>query len=139
MKTLLSIVLVLTVFVFANPADINAQTSKRLTATPKAFQAFFAKFKTAAIKRDRTAVASMTKFPFKYGWDAGDEGSYNRAQFISNFSRIFDGTGSFFERKNPKFYTESGSFDLTNENDASHYIFEKRGSTYKFTAFIAEP
>lgn len=118
---------------------ITAQSSRKLTSTPKSFQTFFQKFKTAVARRDRNGVAAMTKFPFKYGWDAGDEGTYNRSQFMANYKHIFDGTGRLFSQKNPTFYAEGGSFTLTNNYDASHYRFEKRGSTYVFAGIMVEP
>jgi hypothetical protein len=41
-------------------SSANAQTSRRLSATPKAFQTFYAKFKSAVLRGDKQAVASMT-------------------------------------------------------------------------------
>ncbi|MBV9243027.1 MAG: hypothetical protein JO314_13565, partial [Acidobacteria bacterium] len=67
----------------------SAQKSQRLRSTPRSFQTFYAKFKSAVLRNDKRSVASMTSFPFKYGWDAGDEGTYTRTQFIAKFTRIF--------------------------------------------------
>lgn len=120
-------------------ATADAQSGRKLTSTPKSFQAFYLKFKTAVARRDQNAVAALTKFPFRYGWDAGDEGTYTRRQFMSKFNLIFDGTAKLFAQKNPTFYVENGSYFLTNSSDASHYTFEKRGTTYAFAAMIVEP
>lgn len=84
----LSVILFLGLGLLVAP-NAYGQSERRLSATPKAFQLFFAKFKAAALKRDRDAVASMTKFPFEYGWDAGDEGTHTRRQFLAKFSVIF--------------------------------------------------
>lgn len=133
----------LLVFVFAvNGGEVaNAQGDQRLSTTPKAFQVFYAKFRKAVVARDKTTVASLSRFPFNYGYDAGDEGTYSRNQFLKNFNNIFgDAQGiAFFKRTNPKFYVERGRFDLVDESDASHYIFEKQGAGYKFTAYLSEP
>jgi hypothetical protein len=119
--------------------SINAQKSQRLTSTPKAFQIFYAKFRNAVVKSDKKTIVSLARFPFEYGWDAGDEGTYSKTQFIKQYSSIFGRTKKFFDQRNPTFYVENGIFNLTNEEDASHYIFKKSGLSYKFTAIIVEP
>lgn len=81
----------------------------------------------------------MTSFPFQYGWDAGDEGTYTRRQFLAKYQSILGDTQKLFAQRNPKFYVEGGSYTLTNEEDASHYSFEKRGGSYKFTSIMVEP
>ena len=81
----------------------------------------------------------MTAFPFQYGWDAGDEGTYTRREFLAKYKDILGSTGRLFGQRNPKFYVERGSYTLTNEDDASHYSFEKRGGVFKFTAIMVEP
>ncbi|MEO7673100.1 MAG: hypothetical protein ABIU09_03360 [Pyrinomonadaceae bacterium] len=136
---ILSSFLITSFVVLIGVGTADAQTERRLSSTPKAFQTFYAKFRTAVIKRDRNAVVALTNFPFRYGWDAGDEGTYTRSQFIAKFNDIFGGTRKFFGQANPTFHFDAGSFNLTNEEDASHYVFEKRGSNYKFTAFVVEP
>lgn len=117
----------------------NAQKSQKLNSTPKAFQTFYAKFRNAVVKGDKNLVASLTQFPFKYGFDAGDEGTFSKAQFIEKFDDIFGEERTIFEQKNPEFYSGAGTFDLTDEYDASHFIFKKKGASYKFTAYVAEP
>ncbi|HEV7701647.1 MAG TPA: hypothetical protein VGO43_15560 [Pyrinomonadaceae bacterium] len=120
-------------------ASAAAQRSVRLHSTPASFQAFYAKFKKAVARRDKAAVASLTAFPFQWGFDAGDEGTWTRMQFIRNFNKIFDGERSLIAQRDPMFYTEGGEFGLTNENDASHFGFSKKGKVYKFTSYIVEP
>lgn len=137
--SLLTSVLILATIACLGLDTAEAQTSRKLSSTPKSFQTLFLKFKTAVARKDRNAVASLTKFPFRYGWDAGDEGTYTRAQFLKKYNDIFGGTARLFAQKNPTFYTEGGSFTLTNNDDASHYTFEKRGSTYVFAAIMVEP
>lgn len=116
-----------------------AQSSRKLNNTPKAFQTFYAKFKSAVARKDKTAVAALTKFPFRYGWDAGDEGTYSKAEFTKNFKRIFEGGTKLFGKSNPTFTVDGSTYDLTNNDDASHYIFKKIGSRYWFTSMIVEP
>jgi len=130
--------IVLAVIVFGG-ASASAQKAVNLRSTPKAFQTFYAKFTRAVERKDKSAVAGLTRFPFKYGWDAGDEGTYTKPQWMKKFKDIFEGTGKLFEQKNPTFYVEGSQYNLTNEADASHYIFKKIGSRYWFTGMIVEP
>ena len=118
----------------------NAQKTERLSATPKAFQAFFAKFKTAVARGDKNGVASLTQFPFKYGFDAGDEGTFSKSQFIKRYNDIFGGgTRKFLAKSKPSFYLEAGTYSLSNPEDASSFTFKKNGSSYKFAGFYVEP
>jgi hypothetical protein len=118
---------------------VFAQTEKKLTSTPKEFQTFYAKFKSAVIRKDKHAVASMTSFPFKYGWDAGDEGTYSRSRFLTNFNRIFSNNQKIFRQANPSFTIDGKHLDLLDETDASHYGFVKTSAGYKFVSIIVEP
>lgn len=119
--------------------ETPAQTRKRLSSTDKAFQVFFVKFRTDVVRKNKSAVASVTKFPFKYGFDAGDEGTFSRSQFISRFNDIFGGQERVFRLKDPMFYASSGRYELVNEDDASHFIFRKIGGRYRFVSFLSEP
>lgn len=116
----------------------NAQAEQKLNLSPKAFQTFYAKFRSAMVKGDENTVASLTQFPFEYGLDAGDEGKLSKAQFIKKFKEFFGGYKNLFAQKNPVFYSEAGSFNLTSD-DATHFSFEKKGASYKFTSMIVEP
>jgi hypothetical protein len=118
---------------------VSAQTEKKLTSTPKEFQTFYAKFKSAVIRKDKQTVASMTVFPFKYGWDAGDEGTYTRSRFVTNFNRIFGNNKKIFRQANPSFTIDGKHLDLLDETDASHYGFVKTATGYKFVSIIVEP
>jgi hypothetical protein len=120
-------------------ARAEAQISRRLSATPKSFQTFYAKFKSAVLRGDKQAVASMTSFPFSYGWDAGDEGTYSRKQFLAKYNDIFRGTGKLFSKANRSFYVDGNSLGLLNEEDASVYTFKKKGGRYYLTSFVVEP
>ncbi|MEP6944724.1 MAG: hypothetical protein ABJA02_02320 [Acidobacteriota bacterium] len=117
----------------------HAQKSVRLKAAPPAFKSFYAKFRGAVAKSDKQAIASMTAFPFQYGFDAGDEGTWSRAQFIKHFARIFSGEKAVFAQADPTFDVDGGTFGLTNMSQASHFTFSKKGSVYKLTAYIVEP
>jgi hypothetical protein len=118
---------------------VSAQTEKKLSSTPKDFQTFYAKFKGAVTRKDKQAVVAMTSFPFKYGWDAGDEGTYSRTRFLANFNRIFGNNKKIFHQTNPSFTIDGKLFDLMDEEDASHYGFVKTSAGYKFVSIIVEP
>jgi hypothetical protein len=135
----ISTVLLLIVVGFGAGEAASAQSSRPLSATPKSFQLFYAKFRQAIVARDKTTVASMTRFPFKYGFDAGDEGTFSRTQFLKRYNDFLGGELGIFARRSPAFYASAGRFELVDETDASHYIFEKRGASYQFTSYLSEP
>ena len=123
---------------FAANYETAIAQEKRLSSTPKAFQTFYAKFRKAIIKGDKKTVASLTQFPFKYGFDVGDEGTFSKTQFIKRFNDLFGGYKDLFAQKNPVFSSEAGTYYLTSD-DATHFSFKKKGASYKFTAMVAEP
>jgi len=130
-------VLMLTLFVVNNQSIIAQE--KRLNSSPEAFRTFFSKFKSAVENSDKTAVASMTVFPFHYGFDAGDEGKMSKAQFVKSFNKFFGKSPKkFFTEKNPLFSRRGGSYFITTE-DAAHLIFVRDKSDFKFSAYIVEP
>ncbi len=113
---------------------------ERLDSAPKAFRTFFAKFRRAVEKNRKAEVAAMTRFPFHYGYDAGDEGTYSREQFLKNYKHV---TASFFGEykmeKNPVFSMgEDGGFVISTDS-ASHFSFVRSGNSFKFVSYIAEP
>ncbi len=111
---------------------------KRLSSAPKSFRSFYTNFKRAVERSDKTAVAGMTRFPFSYGYDAGDEGKYTRSQFVTNFKLIFGNPREFFAESNPRFGREDRTYYVYTE-DAAHLGFVKSGRTYKFVSYIVEP
>lgn len=116
----------------------NAQ-EKRLSSSPQDFKIFFTKFRRAIERNDKNGVASMTRFPFSYGFDAGDEGTMTKTQFIRRFSEIFgESPKSFFTEKNPGFARENSKYYISTE-DAAHLMFIKQGKTFKFVSYIVEP
>jgi len=138
-KIILLAVFVLVQFI-AGSQTAAAQQEKRLASSPASFRTFFAKFIGAVEKSDKTAVASMTRFPFTYAFDAGDEGTMSRTQFIKKFKDIFgDSPRRFMTEKNPVFSRGDGGSYVISTEDASHLIFVKSGSTYKFTSYMSEP
>lgn len=120
--------------------QIVAAQEKRLDSSPKDFRTFFAKFKKAVEKNDKASVASMTKFPFGYGFDAGDEGKMTKAQFIKRFAEIFgENPKEFLTESNPMFsISEDGKYIISTE-DAAHLSFIKQRSGFKFVMYIVEP
>ena len=131
-------VLGLTLFVITNQTA-QAQ-EKRLSSSPATFRTFFAKFKSAVENNDKTAVAAMTLFPFKYGFDVGDEGTMSKSQFLKRFSEIFGKSPKqFLTEKNPLFSKDDDGSYIISTDEAAHLIFVKKGSSFKFTAYIVEP
>ncbi len=138
-KIITAIVILLTALPIAAqnaPEPVRA----RLDSAPKAFRVFFAKFRRAVEKKDKTQVAAMTRFPFAYGYDAGDEGKYTRTQFLKNFKHV---TGDFFGEykmgKNPWFEGGDDQTYTISTESASHLTFIKSGNTFKFISYYVEP
>jgi hypothetical protein len=134
------------IFVFAammfvaGSQTIVAQQTRRLRESPKAFQTFFAKFKAAVEKSDKTAIAAMTKFPFKYGFDAGDEGTMTREQFVRRFADVFgESPKQFLPEKNPRVRKNKDNSYTVSTEDAAHLLFEPSGGGFKFAALMVEP
>ena len=116
-----------------------AQKTVRLTSTPAAFQTFYKKFAQTVNKGRIDQLADMTSFPFKYGFDAGDEGVWTRKQFLAKANGFLMPQPLVFKDKNPKFTVENGTYTLTNGDDASYYTFKKKGGVYKWVSYIVEP
>ncbi len=61
------------------------------------FEAFWTKFKTAVAKKDKDAVASMTKLPYLF-----DSKQLDKAQFIAKYDALFPkSVGKCFARAKP--------------------------------------
>ncbi len=138
-KIIVAIVILLTALPIA--AQYAPEPKRdRLDSAPKAFRTFFAKFRSAVEKNNKTQVAAMTRFPFAYGYDAGDEGMYTRAQFLKNYKHV---TGDFFGEykmgKNPWFEGGDDQTYTISTESASHLSFAKSGNTFKFISYIVEP
>ena len=137
MKRILIILLVLLFAALSVSAQLN---EKRLNSAPQAFRAFFSEFRRAIEKRDKMQVAAVTRFPLRYGFDAGDEGTMSRAQFLKRFKEIFGNSPrDFMPEKNPKFSRgDAGEYVVSTES-AEHLIFIKTKRTFKFISYLAEP
>jgi hypothetical protein len=138
-RIIIAIVILLTALPIASQ-NLPEPVRDRLDSAPKAFRTFFAKFRTAVEKNRKTEVTSMTRFPFEYAYDAGDEGSYSRAQFLKNYKFV---TGDFFGEykmeRNPVFSkSRDGEFVISTES-ASHLLFVRSGNTFKFVSYFVEP
>lgn len=117
----------------------SGQRTRDFASTPKDFQAFYTKFRTAVTRGDKQAVAAMTRFPFKYGFDAGDEGTFSRSEFIRRFKNFFGEGRKIFARAKPRFYVEGATLSLADPYDASTFVFEKVGGSYRFAGYFSEP
>ncbi len=131
--------LILLAIGFVAVKNVSAQKTVRLSSTPNAFQVFYKKFVKAASRGVGAEIAAMTNFPFKYGFDAGDEGVWNRTEFLKDYGKIFMPQPVVFKRKDPQFTSDDTSYTLMNSDDASYFTFKKKGGTYKLTSYIVEP
>lgn len=75
-------------FLFALIFSANAQ-EKRLDSSPQDFRAFYSKFKNSVEKKNKVVIAAQTVFPFKYGFDTGDEGTLNKVSFLKSYDKKF--------------------------------------------------
>lgn len=138
MKRIAFLTILLAVLFAVGGAAASAQKKQRLNQTPKAFQTFYNKFKNAVVKKDKAAVAALTEFPLKYGFDAGDEGTFTKTQFLERFDDIFGGDSTFLQ-KNPVLQETDGNYILFIDSEATSYAFDKKGASYKFTGYFVEP
>ena len=80
-KYVLAVCLTLTIVTIS----VNAQ---------KGFDTFWAKFKSAVLKGDKSTVANLTRFPFSLGYDPrakNQEGFIKtRASFLRRYKYVFD-------------------------------------------------
>jgi hypothetical protein len=120
-------------------ANISAQKTMGLSSTPSGFQGFYKKFAKAVNHGVGTEIAAMTSFPFKWGFDAGDEGLWSRQEFVKEYGKIFMPQPLVFKSKDPQFTVDGATYTLTNSDDASYFTFKKKGGTYKLTSYIVEP
>lgn len=136
MKRLLLVTCICLIAVSASMAQ-----GKKLSSAPASFRTFFASFKRAIIKGDRQKIVSVTKFPFKYAFDAEDDGTMTRSEFIKGFRQNFgsDRAEYMMDRDLTWSRGDDGSYQVSSSADATHWIFVKIGNTYRFTAFYAEP
>lgn len=119
--------------------SVSAQRTVKLSATPKAFRDLYTKFASTVRKGDVKLIATMTAYPFKYGFDAGDEGTWDRAAFIKNFGDVIMPQPLVFMDKNPEFTVSGSRYTLADQDNGSYYTFAKKGGAYKFISYIVEP
>jgi hypothetical protein len=135
----LSIITLLAALLAIGASASFAQKPVKLSSTPAAFQTFYKKF-AATVNRGRIdQLATMTNFPFKYGFDAGDEGVWNKKQFVAKAGNFLMPQPLVFKHKDPDFTVEKGIYTLTHGDDGSYYTFKKVGSSYKWISYIVEP
>ncbi|MBK7747466.1 MAG: hypothetical protein IPP57_14340 [Candidatus Obscuribacter sp.] len=89
------------------------------------FDAFFVKFKASVVKRDKAAVASMTKLPYLL-----DTKQLNKEQFIAKYDQLFPkATVKCFAKA--KAIADQGSYLVFCGDDI--YYFNKEKGTWQFT------
>lgn len=121
-------------------ASASVAQEKRLNSASAEFRTFYSKFITAVHRGDKTAVATMTSFPLIYGFDAGDEGKYTKAEYTrKGFTRMFGkAPARFLTEKNPVVSGGVTSFTVSTK-DATHLVFTKGGKRFFFTDYLVEP
>jgi hypothetical protein len=138
MKKIFRTPLIALMFLLA--VQVIAAQETRLDSAPRDFREHLAKFASTVRRGDKTAVASMTRFPLLYGFDAGDEGRYTRQAFLrTGFNRIFGpSVKTFLSERNPLFWKEGRDYTIMTE-DAAYITFRKTGRTFLLTGYIVEP
>ncbi|HEX8474281.1 MAG TPA: hypothetical protein VF666_09640 [Pyrinomonadaceae bacterium] len=127
MKSLL--VTALSLLIFCSVSAAGAQSKRGTTTNAQPFASFWSKFKMAVAKDDKEAVASMTKLPFPF-----DNKELTRAQFIKNYSRMFDRSiKRCFATAKPGRDGDAYSIFCGEQG----ILFERVGSEYKLTSFFA--
>ncbi len=127
----LTIVLLLSSFCFSQRWVPVSQTA------PK-FQIYYAKFRSAAQKRDKAAVASLTAFPFErnYGQDAE---SFARTEFIARYDEVFEKAKVFAESDPTLFEFKSGYIVAFDQNGSGeNYLFKPVAGNYMFYSIKPE-
>jgi hypothetical protein len=129
------IFLLLFSFVFSASAQ-----EKRLDSAPQDFRTFYSKFKGLVRKNNKTAIAALAIFPFKYGFDTGDEGVINKAQFLKSYDKKFAGSlKESVNEENPVFTESKKGIYVVSTEEAAYLVFVRRNNAFKFLSFIVEP
>ena len=106
-------------------------------ASPK-FQTYFAKFRSAAQRSDKVAVASLTAFPFERSYDSDAE-NFARAEFIKRYAEILGKAKVFAESDPTVFEFRSGYIALFDpEGSGENYLFKPVASGYSFYSMKPE-
>lgn len=126
-------------FLFALIFSANAQ-EKRLDSSPQDFRVFFSKFKNSVKKNNKAAIAAQMIFPFKYGFDTGDEGTLNKISFLKSYDKKFaEALRESVSEENPLFTESKKGIYVVSTEDAAHLVFVKRNGLFKLFSFIVEP
>jgi hypothetical protein len=91
----------------------------------KQFDAFYSKFKTALVKKDKNAVADMTKLPFLY-----DSKWLDKKQFVAKMNEIIPKSAVSCLQKEKAITDNKITEVFCGE---AIYCFEKIKGEYKFT------
>lgn len=96
------------------------------TFAADSFQSFWIDFKTALKKRDKNALASMTKLPFLL-----DSKNLNKSEFIAKIDVILPvKLSKCFDKEKPVLDKDDAYFAFCGEQI---YIFSKTNGKYLFT------
>lgn len=106
-------------------------------ALPK-FQTYYSKFRSAAQKRDKATVASLTAFPFdrNYGQDAE---LFARSEFIARYDEIF-GKAKVFAESDPTIFEFKSGYIVVFDPKGSdeNYLFKPVAGGYAFYSIKPE-
>ncbi len=113
---------------------------RKLKTAPPSFRTFFTSFRRAVIRKDKVAVAKSVQFPLKYAFDAGDEGTFNKREFLAKFDNVF---GDEPERYMADEYLSWSRYRkdiiiVSNSSDASHLNFMRTRGRYLLVGFYSE-
>ena len=121
MNKLLRVLLV----VLTLSAVVSQAYSEEAQKNPS-FPAFWTQFKAAVAKKDKDAVAAMTKFPVEIGENV------TKAAFLKKYPEIFDQkVQRCFAKEKPVRDEARGSYSLFCGHDI--FLFEKVDGKYQFT------
>lgn len=124
---------------FAAVQLATGQKAVPLRKTPAPFQSFYKSFARTLNRGRIDLLADMTRFPFKYGFDAGDEGVWTRKEFVEKANGFLMPSPLVFKHKDPEFRVKNGVYTLTHGDDAAYYTFRKTSGGYKWVSYIVEP
>lgn len=138
-KSFILLILILSAFFSVSAQYLPEPPEQRLSSAPKAFRTFYSGLRKAIHDGKKAQVTATIRFPFRYGFDVGDEGAMTKAQFSKRYVEVIGKKPKeFLEESDPIFRRgEDGSYYVTTEN-AEHLRFVKSGSRFWWVAYVIE-
>ena len=105
----------------------NSADGAEMKPEARSFPAFWAQFKAAVAKGDKTAIAEMTKIPFPYGTK-----HLSKAEFIQECGKLFDQkTRKCFAKAKPVKEDDRESYSVFCGEDI--FVFSKENGEFLFS------